>query len=506
MGQEPETIHKNGHKELVHVFMVSFPGQGHINPLLRLGKRIASKGLLVTFTTTENFGQAIRNSNDAVSDRPVPVGDGFIRFEFFDDEWPDGDPRKHDMDQYLPQLDIVGRRWVPERIAALAREGRPVACLVNNPFLPWVSDVADELGLCSAMLWPQSCACFLAYYCFHHKLVPFPTENALELDVEIPTLPLLKWDQIPTFLHPTTPYAFLKRAILSQYNNLSKPFCVLMDTFYELENATVNYTVDILAPLPIKPVGPLFKKSVPGGAIVRADPLRPDQDCLKWLDSKPDGSVVYISFGTIVFLKQEQVDEIAAGIEAAGVSFLWVMKPPLKESGLSPHTLPDGFMEKAGDNGKVVHFAPQEQVLAHPAIACFMTHCGWNSSMESLTSGVPVIAFPSWGDQCTDAKFLCDVYETGVQLTRGEHEKRTIPRDEVEKCIREATLGPKAAEMKKNALKWKTLAEEAVADGGSSDQNIDFFVDGVRKRSEIILANAKINGGQNGVALKVNGH
>ena len=154
----------------------------------------------------------------------------------------------------------------------------------------------------------------------------------------------------------------------------------------------------------------------------------------------------------------------------------------------------------------VVHFAPQEQVLAHPAIACFMTHCGWNSSMESLTSGVPVIAFPSWGDQCTDAKFLCDVYETGVQLTRGEHEKRTIPRDEVEKCIREATLGPKAAEMKKNALKWKTLAEEAVADGGSSDQNIDFFVDGVRKRSEIILANAKINGGQNGVALKVNGH
>lgn len=508
MGSETESNQHHELNQLVHVFMISFPGQGHINPLLRLGKMIASKGLLVTFTTTENFGQGIRGSNDAVSDQPVPIGDGFIRFEFFDDEWPDGDPRKHDMDQYLPQLEAVGRRWVPERLAGLAREGRPVSCLINNPFLPWVSDVAEELGLHSAMLWPQSCACFLAYYCFHHNLIPFPTENTLETDVEIPTLPLLKWDEIPTFLHPTTPYAFLKRAILAQYNNLSKPFCILMDTFYELERATVDHTVALLARSPIRPdirpVGPLFKKVVPGGARVRADPLRPDRDCLEWLDGRPEGSVVYISFGTVVFPKQEQVDEIAAGIEAAGVSFLWVMKPPLKESGLSPHSLPDGFLDRVGDNGKVVQFAPQEQVLAHSSVACFVTHCGWNSTMESLSCGVPVVAFPSWGDQVTDAKFLCDVFKTGIQLTRGEHERRIISRDEVEKCLREATLGPKALEMKKNALKWKALADEAVADGGSSDMNIECFVDEVRKRSENVATMAKTMA--NGLSIKENGH
>ncbi|CAO2813976.1 unnamed protein product [Amaranthus hypochondriacus] len=488
---ETETNDKDDPQQLVHIFMVSFPGQGHINPLLRLGKSIASKGFLVTFSTSENYGQAIRNSNDAVSDQPVPVGDGFIRFEFFDDELPDGDPRKSDLDQYLTQLQLVGRRWVSERITALAKQGRPVSCLINNPFIPWVTDVAQELGLCSAMLWPQNCACFLAYYCFHHNLVPFPTQNALNIDVKIPSLPVLKWDEIPTFLHPTTPFPSLRRAILEQYNNLSKSFCVLMDTFYELEKATVDYTVDLLAPLPIKTVGPLFKKCIPGGAIIRADPLRPDEDCLKWLDGKADRSVVYISFGTVVFLKQEQVDEIAAGIEAAGVSFLWVMKPPVKESMHIPHSLPDGFLERAGDNGKVVHFAPQEKVLAHPAVTCFMTHCGWNSTMESLTSGMPIIAFPSWGDQCTDAKFICDVFKTGIQLTRGEHEMRTIPRDEVESCLRKATSGSKAAEMKKNALKWKALAEEAIADGGSSDQNIDYFVDEVRKRSQIVYARTK---------------
>ncbi|KAL2939179.1 Limonoid UDP-glucosyltransferase [Bienertia sinuspersici] len=504
MGSETEA--DNLHNQLVHVFMVSFPGQGHINPLLRLGKILASKGLLVTFTTTENFGQNIRSSNDAVSDQPVPVGDGLIRFEFFDDEWPDGDPRKYDMDQYLPQLEVVGRRWVIERVAGLAQEGRPVSCLINNPFIPWVSDVAEDLGLPSAMLWPQNCACFLSYFYFHHNLIKFPTEDDLYIDVEVPTLPLLKWDEIPTFLHPTTPYAFLKRAILKQYNNLSKPFCVLLDTFYELEKSTVDHTVELLAPCPIRPVGPLFKQSEPGWANVRADPLRPNQDCLKWLDGKPDGSVVYISFGTIVFPKQEQIDEIAAGLERAGVSFLWVMKPPLKESGLSNHTLPEGFFDRVADNGKVVHFSPQEQVLAHPAVACFMTHCGWNSTMESLSSGVPVIAFPSWGDQVTDAKFLCDVFGTGLLLTRGEHEKRVIPRDEVEKCLRDATSGPKAAEMKKNALKWKASADKAISKGGSSDENIRIFVDEVRKKSETVLAIAKAKKSVDGLTIEANGH
>lgn len=242
--------------DLVHVFMISFPSQGHINPLLRLGKRIASKGLLVTFSTTEDSGQAIRASNDAVSGEPVPVGDGFIRFEFFDDELPDGDPSRQDLDRYLPQLDSVGRRRVPQILARLAREGRPVSCLVNNPFIPWVSDVAEELGLPSAMLWVQSCACFLAYYCYFHSLVPFPSENTPHIDVEIPSLPLLKWDEIPTFLHPTTPYPFLRRAILGQYTNLSKPFCILADTFTELEQETVEYTNTLF---PIRPVGPLFK-------------------------------------------------------------------------------------------------------------------------------------------------------------------------------------------------------------------------------------------------------
>ena len=470
-----------GSEALVHVFLVSFPGQGHVNPLLRLGKRLASKGLLVTFSTPESIGKQMRKASN-ITDEPAPVGEGFIRFEFFEDGWDEDEPRRQDLDQYLPQLELVGKQIIPEMIRKNAERGRPVSCLINNPFIPWVSDVAESLGLPSAMLWVQSCACFCAYYHYYHGLVPFPSEAEPFIDIQLPCIPLLKYDEVPSFLYPTTPYPFLRRAILGQYGNLDKPFCILMDTFQELEHDVIEFMSKIS---PIKTVGPLFKNPKAQNASVRGDFMKAD-DCLEWLDSKPAQSVVYISFGSVVYLSQEQVNEIAHGLLNSGVSFLWVMKPPHKDAGVELLVLPEGFLEKAGDNGRVVQWSPQEKVLEHPSVACFVTHCGWNSTMESLTSGMPVIAFPQWGDQVTDAVYLVDVFKTGVRMCRGEAENKVITRDEVEKCLLEATVGSKATEMKQNALKWKAAAEEAVAEGGSSDRNIQAFVDEVRTRSAAI--------------------
>ncbi|XAR59413.1 hypothetical protein NMG60_11015244 [Bertholletia excelsa] len=476
-----------GSENLVHVFMVSFPGQGHVNPLLRLGKRLASRGLLVTFSTPESIGKEMRKASNCTGE-PTPVGDGFIRFEFFEDGWDEDEPRRQDLDQYLPQLELVGKELVPKMLKKHAEEDRPVSCLINNPFIPWVSDVAESLGLPSAMLWVQSCACFSAYYHYYHNIVPFPNESAMEIDVQLPCMPLLKHDEVPSFLYPTTPYPFLRRAIMGQYKNLSKPFCILMDTFDELEHDVIEYVSKFC---PIKPVGPLFKNPKAPNSAVKGDFMKADDAVLGWLDTKPASSVVYISFGSVVYLKQEQVDEIAHGLLSSGIPFLWVMKPPHKDAGLEPLVLPEGFLEKVGDNGRVVKWSPQEQVLAHPSTACFVTHCGWNSTMEALTSGMPVVAFPQWGDQVTDAKYLVDVFKVGMRMCRGEAEDRIIPREEVEACLKEATSGPKAAEMRANALKWKKAAEEAVAEGGSSDRNMQAFVDEVRKRSMTLNNNVK---------------
>ncbi|CAK7330003.1 unnamed protein product [Dovyalis caffra] len=464
-------------KSLVHVLLVSFPNQSHISSLLRLGKRLASKGLLVTFSTTENFGKLMRKAND-ITDELAPVGHGFIRFEFFQDGWDQDDPRRQIPDQYLAQLGVVGKQVIPQMVKNNAEQGRPVSCLINNPFVPWISDVATSLGLPSAMLWIQSCACFAIYYHYYNGL-PFPDEEQPEIEVELPSMPLLKYDEVPSFLHPTTRYSFLRRAFSEQYKNLEKPFCILMDTFEELESEIIENMSKIS---PIKTVGPLFRNPKAPDSTIRGDLMKTD-DCIEWLDTKPPSSVVYISFGSYAHLKQDQWEEIAYGLLNSGVSFLWVMKPPREGSGFELLVLPEGFLEKAGDKGKVVQWSPQEKVLAHPSIACFITHCGWNSSMETLTAGIPVIAFPQWGDQVTNAKYLVDIFKVGVRISRGETENTVIARDEIQKCLFEATVGPTAVEIKQNALKWKKAAEAAVAEGGSSDSNIQSFVDEVKRRS-----------------------
>ncbi|KAI3774694.1 hypothetical protein L1987_49254 [Smallanthus sonchifolius] len=329
------------------------------------------------------------------------------------------------------------------------------------------------------MLWVQSCSCFSLYYHYESSLVPFPSEEQPDIDVQLPNMPVLRSDEIPSFLHPSTPYPFLRRAILGQFKNLSNNFCVLMETFEELEGHLINYMSQVC---PIRAIGPLFKNplletsSNISGDLIKAD------DCLEWLDSKPPSSVVYISFGSVVSLSQEQVTEMAYGVLNSGVSFLWVMRMGATSTGESGK-LPEGFLEEAGERGMIVQWSPQAQVLTHPAVSCFVTHCGWNSTMEALSSGVPVVAFPQWGDQVTDAKYLADEWKVGIRMCRGEAENKVIGREEVEECLREATSGVRTAEMKTNAMKWKKAAQEAVAEGGTSDRNIQEFVDEVRKLS-----------------------
>ncbi|KAK1417529.1 hypothetical protein QVD17_26658 [Tagetes erecta] len=467
---------------LVHVFLVSFPGQGHVNPLLRLGMLLASKGnALVTFSTCKAIGNKMKKAGANVSSDPTPVGNGggMIRFDFFDDGCDeDNDDERNDLEAYLAKLEAHGKIELAKIINSHAENGRPVSCLINNPFVAWVSDVAKDLDIPCAMLWVQSCFCFTSYYYYHNALVPFPSEEQPEIDVQLPHMPLLKWDEIPSFLHAKSPDVFLRRAILKQFEKLPNNFCVLMESFEELEGDLIKYMSQIF---PIRAVGPFKSSILETSSKISGDLKKPD-DCLEWLDSKKPSSVVYISFGSVVALSQEQVTEMAYGVLNSGVSFLWAFWTGPTSAGESGK-LPERFLEEAGARGMVVQWSPQEQVLAHPAVACFVSHCGWNSTMEALSSGVPMVAFPQWGDQVTDAKYLVDEWKVGIRMCRGEAENRVIGRKEVEECLREATSGLKAAEIKANALKWKKAAEEAIVEDGTSNHNIKEFVDDVRKMS-----------------------
>ncbi|XP_014511057.1 gallate 1-beta-glucosyltransferase-like [Vigna radiata var. radiata] len=471
----------------INVLMVSYPGQGHINPFLRLAKLLAANGLFVTFSTTEIAGKQMRTTNNITHKSVTPIGNGFLKFEFFEDGGMtdvDADGSKlRSLTDFSAQVEHFGRQYVSQVIREHAEANHPISCIINNPFVPWVCDVAADHGIPSAVLWVQSAAVLTAYYSYFHKLLPFPSQADPYLDVQLPSV-VLKYNEVPDFLHPFSPYPELGTVILEQFKNLSKPFCVLVDSFEELESDYINYLSEFVN---IRPIGPLFKiPTATDTSDIRGDFWKSD-DCIEWLNSRAEASVVYISFGSIVCLPQEQVTEIAHGLLDSQVSFLWVLKPPFEEFGLPPYVLPDRFLEDTKEKGKVVQWSPQEKVLGHVSVACFVTHCGWNSSMEGVALGVPMLTFPAWGDQVTNAKFLVDVYGVAIKLGYGQAEKKLVSRDEVKKRLLEATVGPKAEELKENAFKWKKAAEAAVAVNGSSARNLDAFLKDIKEGGAVSI-------------------
>ena len=197
--------------------------------------------------------------------------------------------------------------------------------------------------------------------------------------------------------------------------------------------------------------------------------FKPNTDtCITWLDTKDINSVVYVSFGSMASLGEEQMEELAWGLKRSNSYFLWVVRESEEEK------LPTNFVEETSEKGLFVSWCHQVEVLAHKAVGCFMTHCGWNSTLEALSQGVPMIAMPCWADQPTNAKFVEDVWEVGVRVTVDE--KGIAKREEIEECIREVMEGERGNEMKRNGEKWKELGKEAVNEGGSSDSNIEEFV------------------------------
>ncbi|KAK7321040.1 hypothetical protein VNO77_31151 [Canavalia gladiata] len=458
----------------IHIMLVSFPAHGHVNPLLRLGKHLASKGCFVTFSTAECFSTQMQATNTS---SPTPIGNGFFNFEFFQDGLGDDDPKRHSLSDYIAHLQLVGNQVISQMIKKHAEEKFPVSCIINNPFLPWVCDVATEHRIPCALYWIHSAATFTACYHYFKKLSLFPTHSEPYIDVQLPGI-VLKHNEIPDFLHPFTPVPLLKTLVMQQFENLSKTLCVFMDTFEELEHGYINYLSKFY---PIKPVGPLFKNPISLSTKNINDFLKLDEDCINWLNSRPPASVVYVSLGTIVSLSIEQVGEFAYALLNSQASFLWVLRPSQREEAMKCNVLPNGFFERTSERGKVVEWSPQEEVLAHPSVACYLTHCGWNSTVEALASGVPMLTFSQWGDQVTNAKFIVDVYGVGIRVGHNLREKKIITRDEIMRFFLEATVGPKAEELKINALKWKNAAEAARSHGGSSDRNLDAFMEDVKK-------------------------
>uniref|UniRef100_A0A3Q7HJP4 UDP-glycosyltransferases domain-containing protein n=2 Tax=Solanum lycopersicum TaxID=4081 RepID=A0A3Q7HJP4_SOLLC len=192
-------------------------------------------------------------------------------------------------------------------------------------------------------------------------------------------------------------------------------------------------------------------------------------ECLNWLNHQPISSVLYVSFGSLAKLGSEQMEELAWGLKNSNKSFLWVVRSNEESK------LPNNFLEELTiEKGLVVSWCPQLQVLEHESIGCFLTHCGWNSTLEEISLGVPIVTMPQWTDQPTNAKLVKDVWEIGVRAKQDE--KGVVRREVIEECIKLVMEEDKGKLIRENAKKWKEIARNVVNEGGSSDKNIEEFV------------------------------
>jgi hypothetical protein len=256
---------------------------------------------------------------------------------------------------------------------------------------------------------------------------------------------------------------------------------VLINTFYSLEAQALQAFRDPLCVPgkvlpPVYPIGPLVGKG--GSGTDGGEAAERPHECLAWLDAQPERSVVFLCWGSRGLLSEEQLKEIAAGLEKSGQRFLWVVRTPASsddpkrfwlprpEPDLDA-LLPEGFLERTKDRGLVIKsWAPQVDVLSNPAVGAFVTHCGWNSSLEAITAGVPMLCWPQGAEQKINKVLMTEAMGIGLELEG--YNTGFIKAEEIETKVRLVLESEEGREIRTRAAEVKKEAHAALEDGGSS--------------------------------------
>ncbi|CAI9777001.1 unnamed protein product [Fraxinus pennsylvanica] len=445
-----------------HILLVSFPGQGHINPSLQFAKRLLQIGAKVTFSTSLS---AISRMSEAASTIPgltlAPFSDGY------DNGWTGA----KDFQDFMSSFRTCGSEAVKHLLLAKEKEGHSFTHVVYSTLVTWAGEVAYQLQIPSTLLWNQPATVFYAYYLYFNKNEIFTGENSE--GIELPGLPLvLSSCDLPSFMQSSSPviYNFALPTFKEHFEILERAGTkqkVLVNTFDALEFETLRAfnKYDLMGIGPLIPSAFLDGKD-PLDTSYGGDLIQKTVDYIDWLNSKDELSVIYISFGSFSNLSKQQMEEIAKGLIKSQKPFLWVIRDGKSGTeGEEDNTL--SLMKEVEKQGMIVPWCSQLEVLSHHSVGCFLTHCGWNSCIESLASGVPVVAFPQWTDQFTNAKLIQDFWKTGLKLA-AHVDGGIVTADEIARCLEIVMRGgERGDEMRKQAQQWKILAKEAVKEGGS---------------------------------------
>ncbi|KAH7284644.1 hypothetical protein KP509_34G064100 [Ceratopteris richardii] len=289
-----------------------------------------------------------------------------------------------------------------------AESDRPITCIICDVFVPSAASVCERLGIPEVAFWTQSAVSFAVHlFAIENYASLKDSESAI---TKIPGCPALSLRELPTFLQSLDPseyyFAYLKKC----FDIAIRCPRILLNTFQELEGATlksINKNENVYA------VGPLLPEQ--GRSFI--DLHSATDECLRWLDNQKPRSVLYISFGSIALVSEAQFAEIAAALESSECAFLMVVRAAMIEGGEEAR-FPVGFRERVNDSGRgfFVEWAPQFQVLSHGSIGGFFTHCGWNSILEGIRTGVPFLCWPYFADQLQNCRCLVEAWGIGLEF------------------------------------------------------------------------------------------
>ncbi|XVF08996.1 hypothetical protein REPUB_Repub07fG0052100 [Reevesia pubescens] len=454
-----------------HVLVVPLPAQGHVASLMKLSLQIAAHGVKVTIVNLQFIHEKLMASIPA---KHEDLEESLISFASI----PDGLELENDLNDSAKFTEII-RRVMPGQLKKLIEKinqdgtnnEQMISCVIADISIGWLLEVAKNMGIEGVAV---------------HTAGP----AGLALSLHVPQLieagvlgddgNLIKGEsislsnEIPAWKKSDIPWNIsgdpvlgktIFRLISSGPENVKFTNLILSNSFDELAPSAFKLIPNVL------PIGPLLASNHLGSFAGSFWPE--DSTCLSWLDKQTAGSVIYVAFGSIAMLSSQQLDELALGLELSGHPFLWVVRSNLTKG--SSTKFPEGFANRTADRGKIVEWAPQEKVLAHPSVACFVSHCGWNSTMEGLSMGLPFLCWPYFADQFQNRNYICDVWRIGLPLIHNESE--IITRHEISVKIK--TLISSDG-IKSNVLHLKEVAKKSIDEAGSSYKNFRTFIERIK--------------------------
>ncbi|KAH0918814.1 LOW QUALITY PROTEIN: hypothetical protein HID58_026474, partial [Brassica napus] len=416
------------------IIMFPLPFPGHFNPLVQLARIFHHRGFSITIIHTSfNFPDPTHYPNFTF--RTIHHHN-----EGEEEEDPLSKPGASGMDlvTFIRQLREGYANPFRESLKAEVGGGERACCLVSDVVWGRTTEVAaEEVGIRRMVLTTSGVASFCAFaaYPFLRDKHYLPIQDS-RLDELVTELPPLRVKDLPVM--ETNEPEELYRVVNNMVEGAKSSSGIIWNTFEDLERIVLmNFSTEFQ--VPVFPVGPFYKHSE---NILPTTKNKEDHVTTDWLNKQDPRTVVYVSFGSLADIEEKEFLEIAWGLRNTKQPFLWV-------------------------KGKIVKWVNQLEVLAHPAVGAFWTHCGWNSTLESICEGVPMICTPCFTDQRVNARYIVDVWQLGMMLERSK-----LDRKDIEKLLRKEM----GEEMRESCLKWKDRANVCLSKDGSSSKYLEKLV------------------------------